>query len=137
MVFVSQGMLAKSSGASLASTLQSSRATFDRTATVLRWSLTNGLRLFLQFWFAKRALFWVPPGWVPGYIEWMLAFPRAPRGSVSIQIWGLACATAVQLLGSAIAAAWVLVMMREAGEKRDVREKGMKVEAGGVEKKEL
>jgi hypothetical protein len=43
----------------------------------------------------------------------------------------------VQLLGSAIAAAWVLVMMREAGEKRDVREKGMKVEAGGVEKKEL
>lgn len=67
----------------------------------------------------------------------MLAFPRAPRGSVSIQIWGLACSTIVQLVGSALAAAWVLAMTRETGEKRRVRAEGVKSGRGGVEKKEL
>ena len=35
-------------------------------------------------------MFWVPEGWVPGVVEWGLAFPRAPRGSVSIQVWSFA-----------------------------------------------
>lgn len=78
-----------------------------------RWIATNGLRLLLQFWFAKRPLFWVPKGLVPGYIEWLLAFPRAPRGSVSIQIWGIACATVVQLVGAAMVAAWVLINSKQ------------------------
>lgn len=34
----------------------------------------------------------------------MLSFPRAPIGTVSIQIWGGACATVVALVGDAMGA---------------------------------
>ena len=54
-------------------------------------------------------MFWLPKGWVPGYVEWILAFPRAQTGSVSIQVWGLACGTVVRLASAAIAAVWVLI----------------------------
>ena len=69
-------------------------------------------------------------------MEWLLAFPRAPTGSVSIQIWGIACATAVQLVGAAVVAAMAL-----AGEKEQEKQK-MKMGAyggdeKGEEKKEL
>ncbi|KAL6714856.1 GET complex subunit get1 [Lecanora helva] len=89
--------------------LKSFKQTFDRTTHFLRWIGTNGLRFFLQFWFAKQPLFWIPRGWVPGYVEWLLAFPRAPTGSVSIQMWGIACATVIQLVGAAAVAGVVLV----------------------------
>ena len=121
----------------LAATLQSTRSSFDRNATILRWSLTNGLRFFLQFWFAKRPLFWLPRGLVPGYVEWLLSFPRAPRGSVSIQVWGLACSTVLQLVGSALAVVWVLVMTRGTRETKRVREEGIQQEGRGIDKKEL
>jgi hypothetical protein len=81
-----------------ASAVNASRASFDGYFTVARWLSMNGLRLFLQFWYAKQALFWIPQGWAPGYVEWLLAFPKAPRGSVSIQIWALACASIVPLV---------------------------------------
>ena len=54
-------------------------------------------------------MYWIPRGWAPTYVEWALAFPRAPRGSVSIQIWGIACATVVQIAGAAVVAGWVLI----------------------------
>ena len=117
----------------LANKLKSFKSTFDRTATALRWLGTNGLRFFLQFWFAKRPLFWIPRGWVPGYVEWLLAFPRAPRGSVSIQMWGIACATVVQLVGAAVVAGLVLV-----GEQGQGRQKvKMGADGKGEGKKEL
>ena len=70
---------------------------------------------------------------MPGYVEWLLAFPRAPTGSVSIQMWGVACATVVQLVGAAVVAVWVLV-----GERRQQKVK-VAVGAGerSKEKKEL
>ena len=111
--------------ASLANKLKSFKSTFDRTVTALRWLGTNGLRFFLQFRFAKQPLFWIPRGWVPGYVEWLLAFPRAPRGSVSIQMWGIACATIVQLVGAAVVAGLVLV-----GEQGQRKQK-VKMGAGG------
>ena len=52
---------------------------------------------------------------MPGYVEWLLAFPRAPTGSVSIQIWGIACATIVQLVGAAVVAGLLLVREQEQG----------------------
>ena len=71
---------------------------------------------------------------MPGYVEWLLAFPRAPRGSVSVQMWWIACATVVQLVGTAVVAGLVLVReQREGGEK-------VKMGAGGKNgegKKEL
>ena len=103
--------------------------------TAIRWIATNGLRLFLQFWYAKRPLFWIPKEWVPGYIEWLLAFPRAPTGSVSIQIWGIACATVIQLVGAAAVAAWVL-----ANNDEEKGRQGVAMKAGGEgkeRKKEL
>ena len=81
-------------------------------------------------------MYWIPRGWVPGYVEWALAFPRAPRGSVSIQIWGIACATVVQLVGAGIVAGWILVTeQREKGRKEKTK-MGMRAKAG-KEKKEL
>ena len=73
---------------------------------------------------------------MPGYVEWLLAFPRAPTGSVSIQIWGIACATIVQLVGAAVVAALVLVREQQQGRQN------MKMGAGarggkGEGKKEL
>ena len=73
---------------------------------------------------------------MPSYVEWALAFPRAPRGSVSIQIWGIACATVVQLIGAAVVAGWVLfVEQREKG-RREKTKMGIPAKAGEG-KKEL
>ena len=62
----------------------------------------------LQFWFAKSPMFWMPAGWLPYYAEWVLSFPRAPVGSVSINVWGIACASMIALVSEALAAVWVL-----------------------------
>ncbi|KAL8808081.1 MAG: hypothetical protein Q9182_000359 [Xanthomendoza sp. 2 TL-2023] len=112
-----------------ATSLKSSHTTFTRTVSTLRWLGTNGLRLLLQFWFAKRPMFWIPQGWVPNYVAWLLAFPRAPRGSVSVQVWGIACATVVVMVGKAVGSGWVLlVRRREVGGREGVR---MGAAAGG------
>ena len=95
-----------------ASSVQDTKAKFDKTANVLRWLGTNGMRYLLQFWFSRQALFWLPQGWVPGYVEWLLAFPRAPKGSISIQLWGIACASVISMASEAIVAAYVLVTKR-------------------------
>ncbi|MCJ1311706.1 GET complex subunit get1 [Agyrium rufum] len=88
---------------------QSFKAKFDSAVSALRWLGTNGLRVFLQFWFSKQPMFWIPMAWIPWYAEWLLSFPRAPVGSISIQIWGIACATAIQLASAAVLAGWALL----------------------------
>ncbi|SLM40893.1 chd5 domain-containing protein [Lasallia pustulata] len=92
------------------SSLQAFKTSFERYVSVARWLSTNGLRFFLQFWYSRRPLFWIPQGWLPGYVEWLLSFPRAPRGSISIQVWGAACACAIHLVGAAVTAIVVLVI---------------------------
>ena len=82
---------------------------------------------------------------MPRYVEWVLAFPRAPTGSVSIQIWGIACATVVQLVGAAVVAGLVLLGEYKQGEGRqrvkESRRENMAMESGngggGERKKEL
>ncbi|KAL8902595.1 MAG: hypothetical protein Q9207_004562 [Kuettlingeria erythrocarpa] len=123
-----------------ANSLKSFRSSFTQATTALRWLGTNGLRFFLQFWFARRPMFWIPSRWVPGYVEFMMAFPRAPRGSVSIQIWGIACATVVQMVGAAVAAGLVLLKQRKEGGRREKEKVGMKTDSGvrtAREKKDL
>ncbi|KAL9604965.1 MAG: hypothetical protein Q9219_000153 [cf. Caloplaca sp. 3 TL-2023] len=113
-----------------ANSLKSFRNTFNQVVSVARWLGTNGVRFLLQFWFAKKPMFWIPRGWVPGYVEFLLAFPRAPRGSVSIQIWGIACGTVIQLVGAAVAGGWILVQKgREEGGRRE--KVGMSAEGRG------
>ena len=94
-------------------------------------------------------MFWLPKGWVPWYVEWILAFPRAPTGSISIQVWGIACGTVVRLASTMVVALWVLVKQKREGPaqekeamKMDGRgggqAQGEKVESGGKgAKKEL
>jgi hypothetical protein len=100
--------------------------------------------MLIQFWFAKQPLFWLPRGWVPGYVEWILAFPRAPTGSISIQVWGIACASMISIVSASIVAAWALLV----GQNGPNKGKGEPMEMGarggqgaetarGGEKKEL
>lgn len=54
-------------------------------------------------------MFWVPKGWIPYYAEWLLSFPRAPLGSISIQAWFLACTAIIILISDALVAIVALV----------------------------
>ncbi|KAI9872177.1 MAG: GET complex subunit get1 [Pleopsidium flavum] len=109
------------------------KTSFDNTITISRWLGTNGLRFFLQFWYARQPLFWIPQNWLPGYVEWLLAFPRAPRGSVSIQIWGIACASVIQLVSAAAVAIYALGVQPTGGKRKTGSEKGepMKISPSG------
>lgn len=123
-----------------AESIQSYRSTFDKAMTAARWLGTNGLRALLQFWYQKEPMFWMPKRWVPIYIEWILSFPRAPIGSISIQMWAISCGTVIRLVGAALVAAWVLMQTGKGKERQKV-----KVSAGsaagtgrsGESKKEL
>jgi hypothetical protein len=122
--------------------LRTHQATFTSGVSTLRWLGTQGLRFILQFWFAKSPMFWVPAGWLPYYVEWMLSFPRAPLGSVSINVWGVACASMIALASEGLAAVWVLVTHTPtpaATEKAREKEEAMafKAEPRSGQKKEL
>lgn len=78
------------------------KTSFDWTIKTARWLSTTGFKLFLQIYYSKTPIFDLPPGWVPYSVEWILSFPRAPLGTVSIQVWGSACATVVSLTGETL-----------------------------------
>lgn len=120
-----------------ASSVQDTKAKFDKTANVFRWLGTNGMRYLLQFWFSRQALFWLPQGWVPGYVEWLLAFPRAPKGSISIQLWGIACASVISMCSEAIVAMYVLATKRPEVQTKKQEQEPQAFKSGGVDKKEL
>jgi hypothetical protein len=67
-------------------------------------------------------MFWIPAKWVPYYAEWILSFPRAPLGSVSINIWGIACASMIALVAEAITAVYVLVTKKPVGASQEPKE---------------
>ncbi|RYP15000.1 hypothetical protein DL765_005997 [Monosporascus sp. GIB2] len=83
---------------------------FDSTVRIVRWAATSGLRFVIPFWYAKQPMFWLPKGWFPYYVEWILSFPRAPLGSVSITSWQLACTAVVMLVSDTMAAVIGLVL---------------------------
>ncbi|CAE7192356.1 hypothetical protein CFE70_006984 [Pyrenophora teres f. teres 0-1] len=122
--------------------LRSHQATFTSAVSTVRWLGTQGLRFVLQFWFSRSPMFWMPAGWVPYYVEWILSFPRAPLGSVSINVWGIACASIISLAAEATAAIWVLVTHKPtpmAAEKQREKQEAMAFSANQkpAEKKEL
>jgi hypothetical protein len=114
----------------LAGQTSGTKNAFISRANTARTVLTTGLKLFLQFWYARQALFWIPKGWVPYYAEWILSFPRAPLGSVSLQVWTLACSSMVAMVSEALVASLVLVMAAIASQKK-------KVGSGTAEKKPM
>lgn len=100
--------------------------------------------MLLQFWFSRQAMFWLPKGWFPYYAEWLLSFPRAPLGSISIQAWALACAAVILLVSDALVAVVALVLGARTGGVEGQKTKKMEepMKAGGqstekVGKKEL
>jgi hypothetical protein len=90
--------------------------------------------LVLNFWFQKTAMFWLPKGWVPYYAEWLLSFPRAPLGSVSIQAWSLACAAVVLLVSDAIVAVIALAVQQKSTQKGEKVAMKVPAESGTKEK---
>jgi hypothetical protein len=71
-------------------------------------------------------MFWLPQGWVPYYAEWLLSFPRAPLGSVSIQAWVLACGAVILLVSDAIIATIELVMEMNSNRGQKIKAEPMK-----------
>lgn len=85
-------------------TLSAQKGSFDWAVKIARWISTNGLKMFLQFWYSKTPVFALPSGWFPYYVEWILSFPRAPLGSVSIHVWNNVCATAIAVIAEILGA---------------------------------
>lgn len=53
-------------------------------------------------------MFWLPQGWVPYQVEWILSFPRAPLGSISVNVWGIACGAVIGMVIEGVVALWTL-----------------------------
>ncbi|CVK98425.1 probable Protein GET1 [Fusarium mangiferae] len=83
-------------------TNEAARSNFDKILTVLRVVVTRAPQYFLPFWYATEPMFWLPYGWFPYWAEWILSFPRAPIGSVSIASWQLACTGVIALFSDLI-----------------------------------
>ncbi|WRT68605.1 uncharacterized protein IL334_005583 [Kwoniella shivajii] len=69
----------------------SSKSSFGVKFKSIIWILTSGSKLILVWWFRKQPVFWLPSGWVPGPLVWLLSFPSAPLGSVSSGVWSTVC----------------------------------------------
>lgn len=103
--------------------IDGSKAAFDKTVTTARWLCTSGLRYFLPFWYSRSPMFWLPHGWFPYYAEWIISFPRAPMGSVSVASWQLACTGVITLVADTIAAlVGLVVAAKEAGQGKKTEE---------------
>ncbi|KAI1055823.1 hypothetical protein LB506_009340 [Fusarium annulatum] len=83
-------------------TNEAARSNFDKILTVFRVVVTRAPQYFLPFWYATEPMFWLPYGWFPYWAEWILSFPRAPIGSVSIASWQLACTGVIALFSDLI-----------------------------------
>lgn len=66
--------------------------------------------MLIQMYFQKQPMFWIPKGWAPYWAEWLLSFPRAPVGSVSVQSWSIACMAVILLVSDALVSAVGLVV---------------------------
>lgn len=111
------------------------RSSFDSILNKLRWLGTQGVNFLVNTWFSKQGMFWLPRGWVPYAGEWVLSFPRAPLGSVSVNVWGMACGMVIGLVVEAATAAWTLKGRTEEIKKaqevkgeREIKKPGPKVE---------
>jgi tail-anchored protein insertion receptor len=84
-----------------------------------RWLVTYGFRFYIQIRFSRQAVFWLPKGWLPWLGEWVVSFPAAPRGAVSLQVWQLACRAVIGMIADAFVAAVALLrgQLNKDGEK--------------------
>ena len=107
----------------LAQEYQSFRSAFDSIVSKLRWLGTQGVNFFLNSWYAKQPMFWLPLGWIPYHAEWLLSFPRAPLGSISVNVWAIACGSVISMVSEGILALWTL----QHGKVQEGANKGKKI----------
>ena len=93
---------------------------------------TRGVQWFLPFWYAREPMFWLPYGWFPWYVEWFAAFPRAPRGSVSIVVWQWACTGVLTLVMETIVAVIALIVASRQKQTQHDKKDRVSVPAGGA-----
>ncbi|WPH01654.1 putative Get1 family, helix hairpin bin domain superfamily protein [Acrodontium crateriforme] len=87
-----------------AASQQSTRQMFNRIMSAVRWLGTQGVNFLINTYFGSTPMFWLPQGWVPYYAEWVLSCPRAPLGSISVNVWGIACGSVIAMLSEAVRA---------------------------------
>ncbi|CUS14648.1 unnamed protein product [Tuber aestivum] len=86
------------------------RTKFDTKTGFIRWVSTSGAGWAISLWYCREPVFWIPEGWVPGYVEWGLSFPKAPIGSVSIQVWTFAVTQVLRVVAPIIGSLVTSVM---------------------------
>jgi hypothetical protein len=94
----------------LTGSVNAARTKFDTQAGFVRWASTSGAGWAVSLWYRREPIFWIPEGWVPGYVEWGLSFPKAPIGSVSIQVWTFAVAQVLRVVAPVIGSLITSVM---------------------------
>lgn len=85
--------------------ISSKKTKFSLKFNSFVWILTTGLQLVVTFYYRRTPVFYVPPGWF-GPVTWWLAFPFAPKGSVSVGIWQMACRRVVAVLEGVVKELW-------------------------------
>lgn len=79
-------------------------------------------------------MFWLPHGWFPYYAEWIISFPRAPMGSVSVASWQLACTGVITLVADTITAILGLVAAAMQGKQAEKPVRASSAAPAGSEK---
>src|ERR1700712_543909 len=85
-----------------ASSQSATKASFTKSITAARYIAIYGTRFYIQWHYSRQPVYWLPKGWIPWYGEWILSFPRAPMGSVSVQVWAMASGTILAMLVDAV-----------------------------------
>ncbi|RPA95579.1 hypothetical protein L873DRAFT_1812694 [Choiromyces venosus 120613-1] len=94
----------------LTSSVNVTRTKFDTQTGFIRWVSTSGASWAISLWYRREPVFWIPEGWVPGYVEWGLSFPKAPIGSVSVQVWTFAVTQVLRVIAPIIGSLITSVM---------------------------
>ncbi|TFK44119.1 CHD5-like protein-domain-containing protein [Crucibulum laeve] len=76
--------------------ITSAKSSYALKFNTFIWLLTTGLQFVVGWWYRRAAVFYLPEGWF-GPLGWWLAFPFAPRGSVSVGVWQMACRRVIKV----------------------------------------
>jgi hypothetical protein len=77
--------------------IAASRSSYNWAFNIVIFIMTTGAQFAIGWWYGKKAVFYLPPGWM-GPATWWLSLPFAPRGSVSCGIWQMACRRFIRIL---------------------------------------